>query len=474
MADQIVIIYNGTEVVLETEKPEVMVAAMGTQGIQGPQGATGAAGTPANIWRDGTTVPSGSLGSVGDYYLNRVNGDVYNKTAPTTWTLIADISGPTGSGVLGNWGSFWSTATQTNPVANTARAMTLNTTDPDSNGVSLVDGSKMTVLEAGVYNIQFSAQLEKTDGGDDVADIWLRKNGNNVSYTNTRVQVQGNGGKVAAAWNFVLALNAGDYVQIYWSSPDANMQILAEGAQTTPTRPQIPSVIATVTQILDIQSGSKWYVAAGVPSAGLGQDYDVYLNSTNGDVYRKISGTWTLEANIKGPTGATGATGATGPQGIQGPKGDKGDTGDTGPQGIQGIQGIQGPQGQTGPTGATGMFSGSETIITSLAADDYLFLTDTSDSNAARRITAGNALLSAKNISMSFTANGDAYLVAHEAMTIGSARERGTGTAAYSKSTNGTSFNSTALPVTLAVNDVLKVTITSISGYKALTLERTA
>jgi hypothetical protein len=194
-------------------------------------------------------------------------------------------------------------------------------------------------------------------------------------------------------------------------------------------------------------------VDAGAPSAGLGIDDDMYLNETNGDVYRKVSGTWTLEANIKGPTGATGATGAQGPQGIQG---------------------IQGIQGATGATGATGMFSGSETIITSLAADDYLFLTDTSDSNAAKRVTAGNALLSAKNISMSFTANGDAYLVAHEAMTIGSARERGTGTVAYNKSTDGTTFSSATLPVTLAANDVFKVTITSISGYKAITLERTA
>lgn len=426
MADQIVIIYNGTEIVLETEKPEIQVAAMGTQGIQGPTGSQGPAGVNANRWRSGVGVPSNALGSVDDYYLNTANGDVYQKTASTVWTLIADISGPVGSGVLGNWGAFWSTVTQTNAVANTAQAMTLNATDVDSNGVSLVDGSKLTVLNAGVYNIQFSAQFDKTDAGADFADIWLRKNGSNVSYTNTRIQLMDNDGKMVPAWNFVLELNANDYVEIYWSSPDTAIRILAEAAQSNPTRPAIPSVIVTVTQILNTQSGSKWYVGTGVPSAGLGQDYDMYLNDANGDVYRKDAGAWSLEDNI------------------------------------------------TGPQGATGMFSGSESIITTLAADDYLFLTETSDSNNPKRITAGNALISAKNISMSFTANGDAYLVAHEAMTIGSARERGTGTVAYAKSIDGTTFSSATLPTTLAIDDVFKVTITSISGYKAITLERTA
>lgn len=145
-----------------------------------------------------------------------------------------------------------------------------------------------------------------------------------------------------------------------------------------------------------------------------------------------------------------------------------------GPQGPTGLTGATGPQGPTGPTGATGMFSGSETIITALANDDYLFLTDTSDSNNPKRITAGNVLLSSKAVTISWTSNGDAYLVAHEAMTLGSARTRGTGTVAYAKSTDGTTFNSATLPITLAVDDVLKISVTGLSGYKSVTLERSA
>lgn len=56
-------------------------------------------------------------------------------------------------------------------------------------------------------------------------------------------------------------------------------------------------------------SGSIWYSGAGAPGAGLGVDGDYYLNSTNGDVYAKAGGSWSVVANIKGPTGANGTTG---------------------------------------------------------------------------------------------------------------------------------------------------------------------
>lgn len=69
---------------------------------------------------------------------------------------------------------------------------------------------------------------------------------------------------------------------------------------------------------------------AGVPSGGLGDNGDSYLNSTNGDVYSKVGGSWSITGNIKG---------------IQGEQGEQGIQGEQGVQGEQGIQGIQGEQG---------------------------------------------------------------------------------------------------------------------------------
>lgn len=72
--------------------------------------------------------------------------------------------------------------------------------------------------------------------------------------------------------------------------------------------------------------GTQWYVGSGAPSSGLGTDGDFYLRSSNGDVYEKAAGAWSVVANIKGPAGATGPTGATGATGATGPAGAPGPT----------------------------------------------------------------------------------------------------------------------------------------------------
>ena len=67
--------------------------------------------------------------------------------------------------------------------------------------------------------------------------------------------------------------------------------------------------------------GAKWYSGSGAPSGALGVNGDLYLNTANGDLYQKASGTWSIIDNITGPTGATGSTGATGPTGPAGADG---------------------------------------------------------------------------------------------------------------------------------------------------------
>ena len=125
----------------------------------------------------------------------------------------------------------------------------MNSYDPQSNGVYVTAGSRITVANTGVYNIQFSAQFDKTDSGRDDVEIWLSKNGTNVPDTSTIVADDGNNAKFVAAWNFVVPMNANDYVELKWYSDDLDMRLLARTAGTNPIRPAIPSVIATVTQV---------------------------------------------------------------------------------------------------------------------------------------------------------------------------------------------------------------------------------
>jgi hypothetical protein len=146
------------------------------------------------------------------------------------------------------YGSFYSTVDQTNGGASVANKMTYNTTD-FSNGVSIVSNSRITMANAGIYNIQFSAQLDKTDSGDDTVQIWLQKNGSNIANTNTEITLTGNNGKHVAAWNFFVNAAANDYFEICWHSSDTAVFINYIAAASSPTRPAIPSVILTVNKV---------------------------------------------------------------------------------------------------------------------------------------------------------------------------------------------------------------------------------
>ena len=148
---------------------------------------------------------------------------------------------------FGWYGTFCSTGSQTNPVANVSRSMQLETTE-HSNGVSIVAGSRITFAHAGVYNIQFSAQLNSTAAGDKDVHIWFKKNGTNIVRSNTTINVAKQAGdKVVAAWNYVDTVNANDYIEIMWQANDTTMQLLA--ATAAGNLPATPSVIVTATQV---------------------------------------------------------------------------------------------------------------------------------------------------------------------------------------------------------------------------------
>lgn len=55
--------------------------------------------------------------------------------------------------------------------------------------------------------------------------------------------------------------------------------------------------------------GSRWFNGAGAPSPLLGINHDYYLDVSNGDVYEKLAGIWTVVGNIKGPAGSGGGGG---------------------------------------------------------------------------------------------------------------------------------------------------------------------
>lgn len=147
-----------------------------------------------------------------------------------------------------HFGSFYDTTTQTT-LGNTPEAMRLNTTDI-SDGFTIVSGSRITAAYAGVYDVQFSAQVQKTQGGssEDIY-IWPRVNGINVPVSSTKLTLANNGVFIVPAWNFFLNLSAGDYVELMWYATDSHIELFYEASPVAGAVPAIPSVILTINKI---------------------------------------------------------------------------------------------------------------------------------------------------------------------------------------------------------------------------------
>jgi hypothetical protein len=143
------------------------------------------------------------------------------------------------------YGSFYDTTTQTAAVINTAYGITFNTTDL-SYGVTIGSPtSRIYIDRPNVYNVQFSAQVDKTAGGVGLVWIWLRKNGVNVPDSSGQIRIQGNNAEVVVGWNYIIELNSGDYIELMWEVDDTSVILLADPASAV--HPSVPSIILTVT-----------------------------------------------------------------------------------------------------------------------------------------------------------------------------------------------------------------------------------
>lgn len=147
------------------------------------------------------------------------------------------------------YGSFYQEDTISGLTPDTVYSMSASTT-ASNNGITVVDGSKMTVQSGGTFNIQFSTQLQKQQGGtSESITIWLRKNGVDVDWSSTDITFANNNQLVVASWNFVETLSAGENLEIMFSVTDTEIILYGEPSRISPIRPAIPPVIITMVQI---------------------------------------------------------------------------------------------------------------------------------------------------------------------------------------------------------------------------------
>lgn len=173
-----------------------------------------------------------------------INGQLYEILK------AIDISTPYGR----SYGSFYDTTDQPFVLVGTPQAVTINS-QYLANGVSIVDGTKITFANQGVYTLSFSLQVVNPDNDIHTFDCWLKYNGNNYPNSTTRFDMpprKSSGESSYLVANFELtgmAQNAGDYVEIYWHANSTQLALAEFPAQTSPEIPETPSAIVNVHQI---------------------------------------------------------------------------------------------------------------------------------------------------------------------------------------------------------------------------------
>lgn len=188
------------------------------------------------IVNDGVTKKT-TVQSVGNAVFNQISSSVV-------------LPSQTGSFVAASYGSFYHTASMLNTVPGTPNTMSLSTTDI-SNGV-IISGSindKIKFSNPGVYNVQFSAQLDKTAAGPDfIIYIWIKQNDLDIPISNTAVTtLGGTNAKTVAAWNWFVSASANDYVQLMWASAQSDARIQYNASPTY--GPAVPSLIVTANKV---------------------------------------------------------------------------------------------------------------------------------------------------------------------------------------------------------------------------------
>ena len=173
--------------------------------------------------------------------------------------ILSTVLGPRGGKYLNvPYGAFQDSTDQTAANTTTAYAITFDTTDC-ANGITLSNTSRLNVSQGGLYNVQFSIQFKNTTNDTQDAEVWFRKNGTDIANSGSRFGLvprksSGDPSHMIGALNYFVDLAESDYLQLMWSPSDVGVSIEHFAAGTSPTRPAIPSVIATVSFVSNLSA----------------------------------------------------------------------------------------------------------------------------------------------------------------------------------------------------------------------------
>ena len=262
----------------------------GSTGTTGPTGWTGPAGTASNTGATGTTGPTGPTGPPG----TAVNTGATGATGP---------QGPQGQTAITttNAASYYSLSTQLFAYYPSTPTIFSYDSTAAENGVSLVNNTRMTVSEAGLYEAWWSIEITKIQGGTNTyAYIWPRINGVDVPDSNSRYSLNSNNQDSLPIVPYILPMNANDYIE-FVGQTDANDNYTRALAVTSAIGPTIPSIIVGIkkvgvngsTGITIYPNGTAIPSAANVDNAALDSTASLFTitGSTAGNINGFAGGT---------------------------------------------------------------------------------------------------------------------------------------------------------------------------------------
>lgn len=219
------------------------------------------------------------------------------------------FNAPVLTGAVGYYGAFQDTTIQSATDTITAYPLKLGIQD-EANGVTVINDSfgnptKIVVTNAGVYNIQYSLQFVNSDTKDHDANVWLSKNNNNVTDSNSKFTIPsshaGIDGNLIGAVNYVLSLNAGDFLQIKWNVNNISVSIKPVPAQASnPAIPLSPSAIVTVTS--QAGQGIGYYGLTSTTSNSIGIGSKTFTTNIDSSAIAFTVGTRIRVADTAAPT----------------------------------------------------------------------------------------------------------------------------------------------------------------------------
>lgn len=162
------------------------------------------------------------------------------------------------NGVLLPHAMLISDVDQANAGITSENLITYSSVDP-SNGIRVVDNSKIYVPCAGKYLVSFSLQV--TNRGNTAAEfeVWAKDTGVNFALSNTRYDIPPR--KSSTIWSHIVPAVTGiftvndpstNYLQLAWWAGSTDVYLEYYATNVSPARPAIPSVILTVSFVSSV------------------------------------------------------------------------------------------------------------------------------------------------------------------------------------------------------------------------------